>query len=419
MGMHLQRIIKCILLLLAPLMFPACGGGGGGGAVPYKTIDNVSLFSALKDGSQEQNFPGVASFIDTKVVFQGADMFFGLAIDDAVKDLITTNVNSFLETSSPVFSSVLSPASAGVTVDATLKKITVALSETNANITISWSFANNSVVRSYTKTYVNGDFKGSTYTSTWTYSYNSGVTTATFTDSVDETELLASTKTLTKKLTYNGSVKYVRDLSDSSLASLTSAEFTQNHTETNNDTALTYILNGTVKMTGTAATSGTLSFDGGFSFDLPSYTTVSGLITLTTGTYGTGFDSANNVYYNETNILNGTLTLTSQADYSGYIPVTTNAPALRGSWVGEFTDSCSVNNPGNIDLSITETTSTWKGMSSDLSRIYGALILIDATGLHLKNNALSWGDSSTVTATTIAGNWSFGGCVGTFSVEKQ
>ena len=424
MGMHLQRIITCILLLLLPLVFSACGGGGGGGSIPYKSIDNVSLSSALKDGSQEQNFPGVASFIDTKVVFQDTDMFLGLTIDPAAKALITTNVNSFLETPSPVFNSVLSPAPDGVTVDATLKKITVALSEMddtqkNADITISWRFAGNSVVRSYTKTYVNGDFKGSIYTSTWTYTYNSGVTTATFTDSTDETKLLASTKTLTKKLTYNGSVKYVRNNTDSSLASLISAEFNQSHTETNNDTALTYILNGTVKMTGTAATSGTLSFDGRFSFALPSYKTVSGLISLTNGTYGKGFDSANNVYYNETNISNGTLNLTSQADYTAYTPATTNALALRGAWVGAFTDSCSVVTPGNIALSITETTSTWNGMSSDLSRIYGALIAIDATGLHLKNNALPWGDSSTVTATTIAGNWSFGGCGGTFSVTKQ
>lgn len=421
MGMRLRQIVKLIFLLSTLFAFSACGGGGS--PIPYKVIDNVTLFNILKDGNQEQGFTGVASFIDTKVVFQGADMFLGLPIDPAVAALITTNVNSFLETSSPVFDSGTSPASAGVTVDATLKKITVALFEMdgaqkNADITFSWRFANNSVVRSYTKTYVNGDFKGSTYTSTWTYTYNSGLTTATFTDSIDETELLASTKTLTKKQTCSGNAKYTRNNSDSSLASLTSAEFTQSHTETNNDTARTYTLNGNVKMTGTTATAGSLSFNGGFSFDLPSYNTVSGLVTLANGTYGKGFDGANNAYYNETDISNGTLTLKSVTDYANYVP-TVNPASLQGAWLGAFTDSCSTTGAGQLELSVSAVTATWVGMSSDSSRFYGTLISIDATGLHLKNNALLWGDSTTVTDSTINGTWSFGGCGGTFSVIKQ
>ena len=87
--------------------------------------------------------------------------------------------------------------------------------------------------------------------------------------------------------------------------------------------------------------------------------------------------------------------------------------------MGAFTDSCSVARPGNIEMMITDSEATWNGMSSDLSRIYGRLIYIDANGLHLKNNDLSWGDSSKVTATTIEGSWSFSGCGGTFSVTKQ
>ncbi|MFA7059768.1 MAG: hypothetical protein WC156_02985 [Pedobacter sp.] len=420
MGMHLLRIIKLVLLLPALLVFTACGGGGGGSA-PYISIDNESLSSVLKVGDQEQGFPGVTSFIDTKVVFQGSDMFLGLTIDSAVKALITKNVNSFLETSPPVFDSGPSPSSTGVTVDAALKKITVALSEmdgaqTNANIIISWSFTGNSVVRSYTKTYVDGELKGTTYSSTWTYSYSSvtGLTTALFIESINETKLLPSGKTLTKKASYNGTVKFVRSTVDGSLVSLASADYSQLHTETNNDTALTWTLDGSVKMTGTTLTGGKLSFDGGFSFDIPSYKTVTGKAVLTDGAY------LNNAILNSTaDIIDpDNLTLTSQADYSDYTSTTNNASALRGAWVGTFTDSCGVN-PGNIELSITETTATWFGMSSDLSRVYGTLISIDATGLHLKNNALSWGNSSNVNNTTIDGIWSFDGCSGNFSVTKQ
>jgi hypothetical protein len=420
MGMHLLRIIRLVMLLPALLVFTACGGGGGGG-VSYKSIDNESLSSVLKVGDQEQGFPGVTSFIDTKVVFQGSDMFLGLTIDSAVKALITKNVNSFLETSPPVFDSGPSPSSTGVTVDAALKKITVALSEmdgaqTNANIIISWSFVGNSVVRSYTKTYVDGELKGTTYSSTWTYSYSSatGLTTALFTESINETKLLPSGKKQTKKASYNGTVKFVRSTVDGSLVSLASADYSQLHTETNNDTALTWTLDGNVKMTGIPSTAGgNLSFDGGFSLDIPSYKTVTGKAVLTNGAY------VNNAILNSTaDIDSGTLTLTSQADYSSYTPTTTNALALRGVWLGTFTDSCGVT-PGDIELSITETTATWFGMSSDLSSVYGTLISIDATGLHLKNNVLSWGNSSNVNNTTMDGTWSFGGCSGNFSVTKQ
>lgn len=421
MGMHLRRIIMLVLLLPSLLIFTACGGGGGGGSAPYISIDNERLLSVLRNGDQEQGFPGVTSFIDTKVVFLGSDMFLGLTIDSAVKDLITTNVNRFLETPSPGFDRGPSPSSTGVTVDALLKKITVALSEmdgdqTNANIIISWSFATNSVVRSYTKTYVDGELKGTTYSSTWTYSYSSetGLTTALFTDSINETRLLSG-KTQTKKASYNGTAKFHRSTVDVSLDSLFSADYNQLHTETNNDTALTWTLNGSVKMTDIPSSTpgGKLSFDGGFSLDIPSYKTVTGKAVLTDGAY------LNNTILNSTaDIALGALSLTSQADYSDYTSTTNNASALRGAWVGTFTDSCDVN-PGDIELSITETTATWFGRSYDSSRVYGTLISIDASGLHLKNNALSWGNSSNVNDTTIDGTWSLGGCSGSFSVTKQ
>ena len=426
MGKQIQHITKLFVALLLSVVLSSCGGNWvNPQPAPYRAIDNLSLFNALKDGSLEQSFPGVSSFIDTRVAFQGADMFLGLPVGPAVNSLITKNVNSHLETSSPVFDGGPTPPSAGVTVDASLKKITVALSEMNgaqknADITFSWRFAANSVVRSYTKTYVAGDLKGSTYSSTWNYTYNTvtGLTTAVFTDSIDETKLLASNKTQTQKAAHNGTVVYKRNIVDSTLTSLSSADFSQNHTETNNDTARTNAMNGTVKMAGTTATAGNLAFDGGFSFDLPSYKTVTGLVTLVNGTYGKGFDNTSSAYFNETNISNGTLTLASQTDYSSSTSAI-NSASLRGAWTGAFTDSCSTVGAGKLELSITEATATWFGASSDSSRFYGTLIIIDSSGLHLKNNALNWGDSSKVTETTIEGAWSSGGCGGTFSIVKQ
>ena len=425
MGVQIRHITKMVIILLFFVVLASCGGGGTT-TTSYKAINNPSLFTILKDGSPEQSFPGVSSFIDTKVVFQGVDMFLGLTIDAVVKTLITSNVNSFLETATPVFDGGSAPFPVGVTVDAALKKITVALSETRdsqttADISISWVFAANNIVRSYTKTYIAGELKGSTYTSSWRFTYSSTteLTTAAFTDSVNETKLLASSKTQTKKTAHNGTVIYKRNNSDGTLTNLTSADFSQNHTETNNATARTYTLNGNVKMTGTTATTGNLSFDGGFTFDIPSYQAVSGLITLTNGTYGKGFDNVSNAYYNETNISNSsTLAITSQSDYSATAPAS-NAASLRGAWLGAFTDNCSTTGSGKLELSITEATATWNGITSDSSRIYGTLIAIDGSGLHLKNNGLSWGDSSKIAGTTIEGAWSSGGCGGTFTVVKQ
>ena len=405
----IRTFARFIPLMLLSLLFSACGSGSS--PVPYTAINNQSLFNVLKGDSPD--FPGVASFIDTKVVFQGGDMFLGVPIDAAAKTLITKNVNSFLEASSPVFDAVLSPTPTGITVDASLKKITYKDAET----TISWLFTGNSVVRSFTEIPLTGDLTGSSYASTWTYTYSpaTGLTTATINDSTNETSLLKHTKIIAS---YNGTVKYTRSTVNSSLSGLTSADFTQNHTETNSSTALTWVQNGTVKMTGTTATGGNLAFDGGFSFDLPTYNTVAGLVTLANGTYGMGFASASNSYSNETNISNGTLVLKSQTDYSHFTPIT-NALTLRGSWTGAFTDSCSTTGAGKIDLSVLEATATWFGMSQDSSRFYGANLLIDGTGVHLKNSTLQWGDSNKVTDTTIEGTWSFGGCGGTFNVVKQ
>jgi len=418
MGRQIRHITKFVLALLFSVVLSACGGGGGDGgggqqSAPYKAIDNLTLFNVLKDGSPEQSFPGVSSFIDTSVVFQGADMFLGLQMDSDVKSLITKNVNSYLEATSPVFDAGPTPPYAGVAVDASLKKITVALPD----ITVSWTFAANSVVRSYAETRSTGDFKGSAYLSTWNYTYNAvtGLTTAVFTDSIDET---TSNNTQTQKASHNGTVVYKRNSADSSLTNLSSANFSQIYTETNNGIPRTYTMNGNVKMTGVTATAGNLTFDGDFSFTLPSYQTVAGLVTLANGTYGKGFDSANNAYFNETNISSGTLTLTSQTDYSSYTPVV-NAVSLRGAWLGTFDDSCSTTGAGRLELSITETTATWFGSSADSSRIYGTLITIDGSGLHLKDNSLNWGDSNEVTDSSIKGTWSSGGCGGTFSIVKQ
>jgi len=405
-----RKFPRLIPLLLLSLVFSACGGGSP--SVPYTTIKSDSVLSSVLKGDSP-DFPGVASLIDTKVVFQGSDMFLGVPIDVTAKALVTKNVTSFLETSSPIFDAVLSPIPTGITVDASLKKITYKDAET----TISWLFTGNSVVRSFTKASLAGDLTGSSYSSVWTYSYSSstGLTAATINDSTNETSLLKHTTT---SASYKGNVIYTRSADNSSLTALTSADFTQNHTETSSSTALTWTQNGNIKMTGVTATGGNLAFDGSFSFDIPTYKTVAGLVTLANGTYGMGFNPASNSYSNETNISNGTLTLKSQTDYANFTPIT-NAMTLRGTWTGAFTDSCSTTGPGKIDLSVSEAKATWFGMSQDSSRFYGALILIDNTGLHLKNNTLQWGDSTKVTDTTIDGTWSFDDCGGTFKIVKQ
>ncbi len=394
---HLRQISKLILMMLVPLTISSCGGGGGSNGPAYVPITNAPLVSALKDGTPD--FPGIASFIDTKVVFQGGDMFLGLSIAPAAKALITKNVNSFLETSSLVFDSTLSPLPTGVTIDPALKKIMF----TDAGTTVSWSFSGGSVVRSYVKS-------AGAEPATWTYSYSAvtGLTTAVIKEPLYTDVSVINT---TKKTSYSGTVLYARSRVDSSLTSLTSADFTQTHSETNSVTGLTWALDGNVKMT--AATTGNLSFDGGFSSDIPSYKTVSGKAVLANGTYD------NNAIINSTKIDPGTLTLTSQTDYSGYVPVATNPVPLQGTWVGTFTDTCSVNN-GDLQFSISETAASWYGMSHDLTRNYGTLLSIaTASSVRLSNNTLSWGASTSVSATTIDGTWSYEGCGGFFKVIKQ
>ena len=390
MGTHLRRIATHALILLAPLVFSACGAGD---APPPKPIDNPLLSSTLKVGNQELGFPGMASYIDTKVVFQGGDMFLGLSLDTAVKALIIKNCNSFLMDSPPSFDGGPSPSASGVTVNAALKKITFK----TGDVTVSWLFSGNSVVRSYAKT-------AAAEPSTWTFTYNpaTGLTSASFVEPVSE----AVAGSTTTRTSYSGSMKYVH-AADYSLTSLTSAEFTQTHMETDSSTARTMILNGNVKMSGTTATGGDLTFAGGFSFDLPPYGTVTGTAGLTNGTYGPI----------RANISNGILTIASQTDYSHVSP-SANPLSLQGVWLGTFTDSCAAT-PGTIVVSISAATAIWVGISSDLARIYGAQVAIDANGLHLKNNALSWGDSSSISATAIAGSWSSGSCNGTLNVLKQ
>ncbi len=401
---------RFVFILLTLLVLSACSGSA---PAPYIAIKSDSVItSVLKDTGPD--FPGMATFIDTKVVFQGGALFLGVPIADTAKALVTKNITSFLESPSPVFDAALSPVPTGVTVDASLKKITYTDNENS----ISWLFTGHTVVRTFTKTVRSGDLTGSSYSSVWNYSFNAstGLTTATINDYVNETSLLKHTN---KIASYQGDVVFTRSTDTSSLKTLTSADFSQSHTETNSSTALTWTQNGNVKMVGTSDTAGTLAFDGSFSFDIPTYNRVAGLVSLANGTYGMGFSSASNSYSNQNNISNGsTLILKSQTDYATFIPVT-NALALRGDWLGTFTDTCSTTGPGKIELSILEATATWYATSQDSSRFYGTLISINTTGVHLKNNALPWGDSSNISDTTIVGTWSDGGCGGIFNISKQ
>ncbi|MFZ4857554.1 MAG: hypothetical protein ACOYL3_14265 [Desulfuromonadaceae bacterium] len=405
METQLLKIAKLVMIMLVPFAITACGGGGGGSTPqpePKIEITNPGLISLLK-GSPD--FGGIGSYIDTNAAFNAADIFLGLAVPADAKSIITENYNRYLQGAPPAsFYSGTSPYSGGVAVNTGQNKISVTLPD----ITVSWVFSGSGVTRTYAK----NSAGGTNNSSTTVYSYNSGngLTTASFSESVDETSV-SSGKPHTKKAAYAGTVAFERSATDSTLISLKNATFSQSHTETNSN----YAMSGTVVMTGTG-TAGTLAFENGtYSFDLPSYNTVSGTISMTGGSYGKGGNAGSGSYANNNTIENSTLKITSTKDYSNFTPVV-NSVAL-GVWAGTFTDSCTPAKAGSLGMSITATTATWWGISSDSTRVYGDLIAIDGTVLNLKNSAASWGTSSSITASTVAGTWSSGSCSGTFSVN--
>ena len=408
MQTHLFKIAKLVLIVLVPFVFIACGGGSNPQPEPKIEITNPELISLLKGTA---DFGGIGSYIDTNAAFNAADIFLGLAVPADAKLIITENYNRYLQGTPPAsFYSGTSPYDSGVVVNTGQHKISVTLPD----ITVSWLFSGSTVTRVFSK--INAS--GVTDSSTTAYSYNagSGLTTASFSESVDETSV-SSGKPHTIKASYAGTVVFERSVTDSTLITLKNATFSQSHAETNSN----YTMSGTVVMTGTGTTgtAGNLAFENGTcSFDLPPYDTVSGSVSMTGGSYDMGANAGSGSYANNNVIKDSTLKLTSTKDYSTFIPVV-NSVAVRGIWLGTFTDSCTPAKSGSLQMSITDISATWWGFSSDSTRVYGDLIAIDGTVLNIKNSTASWGSSLSITASTIAGTWSFGSCSGTFSVNKQ
>jgi len=398
-----------------------------------KTITNKELVSVLRDGNTKQDFPGLGSYIDTKAPYRGNDMFLGLSLDNGVKDIINKNFSSYLNLSKPPEFCSDSGSFDGITIDSSKKMINVVLNETSdgtgaATITVNWSFGVNKIVRSYEKKYVDGEKKGSTHSSIYTYStgtnytedYVDGVdtklTNVVFKEAINERYLSATGYTQTLSASYEGTSIYKRD-GNNSLRRLASAKFNQKLSEYNSHTKHSNTVDGIVMMKGEDA-SGNLAFDGSYSFYLPSYGIVSGIITVTTGTYARGY--YNGAYVNNNNFDGDGVAFTSQSDYADYT-VTQYPVWLQGTWSGTFTDSCNASG-GQIAMSVSDITATWWGLSMD--RIYGTAVeIVEIDGsyiVRLKNDSAIWANDVKVNEgdTHIGGTWSYNGCSGSFSLHK-
>lgn len=389
---------------------------------PTKFILNEYLLSVLKDGNQEEDFPGLGSYIDTKVPYRGADMFLGLDINSTVREIINENINRYLgPTTAPEFYTV-SGDFPGVTIDSAQKVIKVAIGETDgvtkiADIALTWSFDKNRIVRNYKKDYIGGNKKGTTYSSIYTFSTGASLTNVVFNETINEISTSTSGYTQTVSASYEGTAIYERNSADNSMKRLVSAKFDQKHSESNSLTKQTNTVDGLVTMKEVNATEGNLTFDGHYSLYILSYDAVSGRVTVTDVTYAKGYNTQDHTYFNN-NTLNAAAALfTSQIDYLDYT-VTTNPSWIKGVWTGTFTDSCNVNNPGQLSMSITDTNATWWGQSYDKSRNYGTSVEVYGSTVSLKDDAAIWSDGVKINDTRIDGNWSYNGCYGSYILNK-
>ena len=382
-----------------------------------KTVSNPDLLAGMKGGDPGQHFPGVLSYVDTKIIYRGLDMFLGLALDPGVKELVNENVKRFLgSASTPQFYSG-SSAFPGVTVDSAQQRITATLAETSgeaalkiADITVSWSFSANQVTRTFHKEYIAGDKNGSLYNSTYTFSDGNGFTSAIFQETVAEQERPASGYLQSVSASYSGGAVYARNGVDNSLSSLISAKFDQSHSEINSQTKQTSLLNGVVTMIGNNTPEAKLSFAGTYAFYLNSYGALSGAATVTGAKCALGEDQ-NNIYYNKNDLGEGTVSFTSP----GTEVALANPAWLKGLWSGTFSDSCNAGG-GQLGLSVTETALSWWGRS--LTRDYGTDVALRGATVSLNNSGQSWGSGVETSLGHLTGDWSSQGCQGSFVLTK-
>lgn len=388
-----------------------------------KFILHQDLYLALKDGNQEQDFPGLGVYIDTRTVYRGIDMFLNLDFNSTVKQIINENVNRYLDPdTAPSFYSGNGDFE-GVTINTADRVIKVTLDqvvggEKIADITLTWSFDRNKVVRSYTRNYTSGDRKGSTYSSVYTYSTATKLTNVVFQESVNE--IYVSTSGYSQRLTasYEGTAIYERDSTDSSLKRLVSAKFDQKHSEWNSLSKQTNTVNGLVTMEEINATEGKLTFTGHYSLFLPSYSIVSGAFTATGVTYAKGYSTQDSTYFNNNTLATAQVIFTSHRDYLDYT-IKTNQSWIIGMWSGTFTDSCDEDNlSGQMSMSITAIEATWWGQSNDMSRNYGTSVEIYGEAVRLKDDGSIWSNGVKIDDTRIEGNWSSKGCQGSFILNK-
>ena len=422
------RVLVCSVLVAAMLcLLPGCGGGGGGTPAPDIKISNTSLLSVLGNNSPDYNFPGIGSFIDSKVAFNTADMFLNLPFDTVTKALVTENCNRFLKipVAPPAVLYQGSSLPNNVVVNALANTITASLSESSGGVTVAtttvtWSFTGTGVQRLYVKRYTAGSLNNSVYQSSVSYTYTgvNGIIHAIFSEAADQTRLVASGNAQTVKARYSGTVDFTRSTDDGSLLTLTNATISQTHTEFDPDSGYSQTLNGSLVLQGILAQSGSFTFNGNFSFGLPLYNTVAGSVSMTGGKFGNGINNLEYMYFNEIDVSTAVMVFLSKTDYSSVLPAI-NPAAFQGAWVGAFTDSCSTGNPGKLELSITDALASWFGQSDDKTRNYGVSAVVDGSVLRIRNDASPWGISTSVSDTLISGNWSSGGCGGTFSVQKK
>jgi len=392
----LNRLLtSCSLICVFCLLLTACGGGGGGG-VTYQPVTNVQLLSILTDGSATEGFTGLASHVDTNVLFAGIPMFPSeVTLDPAVVVLVNLNVNRFLDTTViPVFDSGTLPYPSGMSVDSALKKITV----TVGSITITWTFLPNSVTRTYSSP---------VKTSTYIYSTVAGQTSVSFDEKVNQSGVVA---------TYKGTATYQMDTTNNGLTKINSAVFDQSRSETNS-AGKTITVNGTVTMKPEDVRPGNLSFAGSYSIFLPSYGQISGAVKTDSMTYLRGYNPTDNSYYNS-NLTDATaITFTAASNFNSGSTVA-NPVWLQGIWVGSFTDTNAL--PGTATLSVTSTSYSWWGNSADKTTFYGTVAkYVSDNQIEFYDFGLLWGTGRKISDTEISGTWSLSGRSGTFTMSRQ
>ena len=363
-----------------------------------------NLSAILKNGSQDQNFAGVGPYIETKVVYRGIDIFLGLNIATAVKEIIQTNFDRCLTSDAPVFSSG-SGSFDGVTIDSAGKTIQIKVDGENSSTLVSWSFVANKIVRTSRKYVSGGIGNGSVYESTYTFSNSTqNLTNAVLTES--GTEYSGGVRKL--GVSYEGSAVY-----DRSTGALISANYYQRLTETNLLSLKSDTLDGLITMAG-----GTLAFSGSYSFNLRSYGAIGGGVKITNGSYSRGCSFQDGNYFNNNDLTNAVASFTATSTYT--VP-TANPAWLIGVWSGTFTDSGNPDHNGTISLLATATNATWWGQSFDKTRNYGTGVEVTGTTaitVRLLNDKSLWTAGSKISDTRIEGQWAYNSFKGSFVLTK-